>query len=70
MENTAIVTSDTARLMRNALKSPEDLSKNRNCDRIKYHSVLHRRTVVNVCILFHIVVTLVSEIENSMSIVY
>jgi hypothetical protein len=27
MENTAIVTSDTARLMRKALKSPEDLNK-------------------------------------------
>jgi hypothetical protein len=27
MEKTAIVTSDTARLMRKALKSPEDLKK-------------------------------------------
>jgi hypothetical protein len=27
MEKTAIVTSDTAKLMRKALKSPEDLNK-------------------------------------------
>jgi hypothetical protein len=38
MEKTAIVTSDTARLMRNALRSPEDLSKRRNYDYIKYFS--------------------------------
>jgi hypothetical protein len=31
MEKTAIVTSDTARLIRKALKSPEDLNK-----RMKY----------------------------------